>query len=140
MNAQDTQLKRMREKMDTGNMLRDFAAYEHELALRQSWEKSVQELFNDHPDISEFTWKQYSQRSGGFYCGSQEVVIDGIEFHNIEGGYAEDHVLHSTWMAWKDVVELLGFYTGSELRMLFGNFVEITVRRDDLVQFRICEG
>jgi hypothetical protein len=137
MNPQDQQFQLARDKLDTGMMLCDYARYEYELALRKSWKASVEELFDNHPAISEFSWEQYSQKAGGFYCGSQEAKVDAIGFRDADT-YEVGHVLYESWLAWKDVCEMLHFYKGSELRQLFGNFVEVTVRRDELVQLDVA--
>ena len=134
MNNEDLDLQSARLKLDTVEMFCNFASYQHEISLRKSWNKGVGEFFNDHPSVSEFTWRQFSQKEGGFYCDPHKVQIDGLCFRDVDEPDQKEE-----YAAYKDAVELLGFYKGSELRKLFGNFVEVTVRRDDLVQFRLTE-
>ena len=126
MNHEDTELKTAKARIETGEMLHQYALRLHELHLRKSWDKGVEEYFIDHPRISEFSWRQFSQKDGRFYCNPSDVRIN-------------DAIAPPNDLSYKDAVEFLFFYTAQELRQLFGNFVEVTIRRDKLVHLKLVE-
>ena len=121
MTTQDTELLHARARLDSAEMLSNFASYQHELLLRKSWMQGVLDFFTDQPGANQFSWEQYTDRDGAFFCDPNGVKVDSDHF------------------AYKDAVELLSFFKGSELRLLFGNFVKVTIRRDGLVKLDVAE-